>query len=163
MSYRPHQATIAAFALGPLSVLTLACAAHRGSIMKALVAHEAVCLQLDWGTPFPNYFGPPFPDTVFLLPSAQGASEKPRSTNVAGSIELAPSAAHQPGLGWNWYTTGDTLWITTMTPPMDDIWVRVPQPDRTQAGEWGFTSHGGRGGEVGVRSHPCPPSIPSAA
>jgi hypothetical protein len=121
-----HSLWIATIGIG------IACAGKsRAPVIRELIGGDTVCIHFDWGGPAPHFGGYPLPDSVNLLPKADG--------NEWGQVvNRFDSAAGRHATFDGWRVVSDTLIIETLTPPMDDFVLWAPH-GALWAGQWGRT------------------------
>lgn len=123
-------------------------------IMPDLLGHRPVCLEISWGSPRPEFYGRPAPDTLMLLPSRGERPAFEQDVDAWGSVELAKSQADREGGGWFWRVRGDTLIIVATTPTMEDLGVWSVQPDSRALAHW-KESDTEEGGTAQLQSYEC--------
>lgn len=124
-------------------------------ITPDLLAHEPVCLALDWGAgPPPNFFGWTAPDTMLLLPGGREHLGHAERSGAEGRVALAPSQQDRKGGGWIWWTQHDTLMISSMSPTMDDLVLSAARSDGSA--DWrGSGMAVEQQGHVGLHRYQC--------
>jgi hypothetical protein len=140
------------------SFLLTSCAGKSSSqIMPGLLAHDPVCLALDWGTGSPpTFFGSTPPDTMLLLPGGEEDLRRADSAGAEGRVALARSQQDREGGGWIWWTQQDTLMISSMSPTMDDLVVIAVRPEGRVRASWrGSGMAVSNRGSVGLQRYKC--------
>lgn len=141
--------------------LVLSCAASREpGIMPKLLAHEPVCLTLDWGAgPRATFYSRPAPDTLVLLTRPKDRRPFFDNFDAWGLIELAPSQQDREGGGWVWWMANDTLNIRAENPTMDGLAIWSVQPDKRSVASWRefglVSSEASEAGHVGLHPYEC--------
>ena len=121
-----HSLCIATFGVG------IACAGKsQRPMVQELIGGGTVCLHFDWGGPAPHFRGYPLPDSVNLLPKADGKEWG----QVVNRFDPA-AGRHATFDGWR--VVSDTLIIETLTPTMDDFVLWAPHGE-LRAGQWART------------------------
>ena len=124
-------------------------------IMSDLLAHRPVCIEIDWGSARPDFYGRPAPDTLLLLHSRSEPHGFEKGADAWGSIELARSQTDREGGGWDWWVRGDTLNILAGTPTMEDLGVWAVRPGSEAPAQWGATGGPPETGTARLRSYEC--------
>lgn len=142
----------------PVLFLVLSCAASQESgILPELLAHEPVCLALDWGTgPPPSFFGWAAPDTLLLLPERGEDLGNADSAGAEGRVALAGSQQNRKGAGWIWWTQHDTVVVSSTSPTMDDLVVLAVRPEGRVVANWKGSGMAARErGQVALHPYEC--------
>jgi hypothetical protein len=136
-------------------VLAAGCAGNP-PIMSDLLSGNQVCLALDWGSaPRPHFFGWTAPDTMLLL-RMNRVPVRYHEADAEGMVGLAASQADRKGGGWIWWSRGDTLWVSSQSPTMDDLVIQAVRPnERTRASWKGLGFSGSERGQVNLQAYPC--------
>jgi hypothetical protein len=138
--------------------LILSCSAnHEARVMPELLARKPVCLTLEWEpNSRPRFLESTAPDTMLLIPNRGKQLGYADTGGAEGRVALAPSQQDRKGGGWIWWTRGDTLWISSRSPTMDDLVVRAARPSGRDPADWrGVGMAASEHGRVGVHPYKC--------
>ena len=115
--------------------------------VRELTSGDTVCIHLDWGGPAPHFDGFPLPDSVNLLPRADGEE-------WGQVVNRFDSAAGRHAIFDGWRLLADTLIIETLTPTMDDfvLWASLGE---LRAGRWARAGLVRDGGQVTLEPIRC--------
>lgn len=156
MGIRVHPARIVRTPwLTPLAVMMSCSGNPTPGIMADLLAHRPVCLEIDWGSARPKFYGRPAPDTLMLLPSRGEHQGFEEGADAWGSIKLAQSQADREGGGWLWWVRRDTLQVLAGTPTMEDLGVWSVRPGSEASAQWGTAGGPPESGTAQLRSYEC--------
>jgi hypothetical protein len=156
MRIQVHPARIGRTPWLTLVPFVISCSGNpRPGIMSDLLAHRPVCLEIDWGSARPEFYGRPAPDTLLLLPSRGEPHGFEKGADAWGSIELAKSQADREGGGWLWWVRQDTLQILAGTPTMEDLGVWSIRPGSEAAAQWGTAGSESKAGTAQLQSYEC--------
>jgi hypothetical protein len=145
--------------LSRLSVLlpALSCAGNteRG-IVPDLVAHEPVCLALDWSTRSrADIYDGMAPDTLLLQPGRRERFVDEDRLDAWGDIELAPSQQRLERGGWRWWVRSDTLIMRVDDPTMDGLMIWAVAPRASSRAKWREFGMRTAEGPVVLRRYQC--------